>query len=200
MHYFHSDRISPQLKLRHSGVLDGLRTGGEGVRVVSDLPSDQAGIEGGFAVMTSVMQAHPAIKIVLGPDTSVTGAYRALEQANKLTGDMYLSGVDGDANALALVKQGGPYRASLAFAWTLMGYGLGRFAADWIDGEDIPRVMIAESILLDSASRVDAYLSDNANPAEVYGDRSRYEKYVPLMGNVSYASRHQIWQRAYVPQ
>jgi len=199
VHYFNQDRLSPQLRRRHRGVLDGLRTAGGGVEVVSDLSANQSdgSIEGGFALMTTVMQSHPTIKIVLGSDTLVTGAYRALEQSGLLADDMYLSGVDGDSNALELVRQGGPYRASLAFAWQLMGFGMGQFAADWIDGKEIPRVMIAKSILLDSPARVAAYLADNAEPAGVFADRRRYERYLPLRGNVSYATRRTVWQQEY---
>jgi len=202
VHYFNQDRLSPQLRLRHRGVLDGLKTAGDGVEVVSDLSANESdgSIEGGFAFMTTVMQSHPNIKIVLGSDTLVTGAYRALEQTGVLADDMYLSGVDGDSNALELVKQDGPYRASLAFAWQLMGFGMGQFAADWIDGKEIPRVMVAQSILLDSAARVDTYLAVNADPAGVFADRRRYERYFPLLGNVSYATRHTVWQQEYVPR
>jgi len=202
VHYFNQDRLSPQLRLRHRGVLDGLKTAGDRVKVVSDLSASESdgSIEGGFAFMTRVMQSHPDIKIVLGSDTLVTGAFRALEQTGLLTDDMYLSGVDGDANALELVKQGGPYRASLAFAWQLMGFGMGQFASDWVDGKEIPRVMVAESILLDSPARVDTYLADNADPANVFRNRRRYERYLRLLGNVSYATRRTVWQREYVPQ
>jgi len=200
VHYFNQDRLSPQLRLRHRSVLDGLKTGGDRVKVVSDLSANESdgSIEGGFALMQTVMQTHPDIKIILGSDTLVTGAYRALEQAGKLTDDMYLSGVDGDSNALALVKQGGPYRASLAFAWQLMGYGMGQFASDWVDGKEIPRIMVAKSILLDSRARVNTYLAANADPARVFADRKRYERYLPLLGNVSYATRHTVWQQEYV--
>jgi ribose transport system substrate-binding protein len=200
-HYFNLDATSPQLRLRHRGVLDGLKTAGDGVRVVSDLSGERAGstYESAFALMSTVIQAHPQIKVILGGDSDVVGAYRALQQTGRLADDMYLSGVDGDSNALELVKQAGPYRASLAFAWQLMGYGMGQFAADWIDGKQIPRVMVAKSILLDSPARVDNYLAANADPARVFRERKRYEQYLPLLGNVSYATRRTVWQREYVP-
>lgn len=123
-----------------------------------------------------------------------------MEQGGRLTDQMYLSGLNGDSNALKLVKQGGPYRASLAWGWQLMGYGMGQFAADWIEGKDIPRIMVAEAILLDSPARVDAFLADNADPARVFKDRKRYEHYFPLLGNVSYATRRTVWQQEYVPR
>jgi hypothetical protein len=59
--------------------------------------------------------------------------------------------------------------------------------------------MVAKSILLDSPARVDSYLAANADPARVFRERKRYEQYLPLLGNVSYATRRTVWQREYVP-
>ncbi len=200
VHYFNLDTVSSQLKLRHAGVLDGLRTAGSGVKVVSDVTATDISVDGGFSVMSTAIEAHPRIKIVLGGDTLVVGAFRALKQADKLSDDMYLSGVDGDSQALALVREGGPYRASIAFAWRLLGYGLGQFGSDWIEGRPIPRVMVAAPLVLDSSRLVDTYLDDNAQPAAVFGDRARYERYLPLLGNVSYATRQTVWRDEFVPR
>jgi len=199
VHYYNLDSLSPQLQLRHTGVLDGLATGGDGIEVVSDITATDISVEGGFAVMNTVIQAHPDIKIVMGGDTLVVGAYQALDQAGKLTDEMYLSGVDGDSQALELVSQGGAFKASIAFAWQLMGYGLGQFGADWIEGKPIPRVMVAAPLLLDSPDLVETYLQDNAEPAAVFADRAKYEEYLPLLGNISYETRDQYWTEEYVP-
>lgn len=75
--FFNLDSVSPALRLWHRGVLDGLKTAGAGVRVVSDLGGIQTSVEGEFARMTEVMQAHPEIQIVLGSDSDVVAAYRA---------------------------------------------------------------------------------------------------------------------------
>ncbi|NMN98593.1 sugar ABC transporter substrate-binding protein [Antrihabitans stalactiti] len=198
VHYFNGDSVSPQLKLRHTGVLDGLRTGGAGIRVVSDVAGLVDYDEGG-EIMREVIAEYPDIKVILGGDAAAVGAYRELDRSGKLTEDMYFSGVDGDREALTLVKARGPYRASIAFAWQLMGYGLGRFAADWIDGKDIPRVVVAAPIVVDSPEGVDAYLADNANPGAVFAVRQRYERYLPLLGNVSYRTRETIWRDEYIP-
>ena len=56
---------------------------------------------------------------------------------------MFLSGVDGDGEALDLIRAGGAYKLSIAFAWTLMGYGLGQFGADWIEGKEVPQIVVA---------------------------------------------------------
>jgi ribose transport system substrate-binding protein len=197
--YFNLDTLSPQLKLRHQGVLDGLKTGGPGIKVVSDLTVTDISIDKGFATMNTVIQAHPDVKIVMGGDTLVVGAYRAMKQSGKLANDMYFSGVDGDAAALELVKEGGAYRLSIAFAWGLMGYGMGQFGADWVEGKEVPRVLVAKGLLLDSPSAVTTFRADSADPGPVFKDPSRYQRYLPLLGNTSHAEHMAYWTDEYTP-
>lgn len=191
--YFNLDSASPQLKLRHQGVLDGLKTGGGGIEVVGDLTVADISTASGFSTMITALRAHADIKVVLGGDTIVVGAFKALKDTGKLKDDMFFAGVDGDREALDLIKAGGAYKLSIAFAWTLMGYGLGQFGADWIDGREVPRVIVAKGVKLDSAAAVDRFAAASADPATVFADRARYEDYLPLFGNVSYASRHTYW-------
>jgi ribose transport system substrate-binding protein len=191
--YFNLDTASPQLKIRHHGVLDGLKTGGGGIDVVGDLTVADISTTSGFNTMMSALQTHGGIKVVLGGDTIVIGAFKALKDSGKLKDDMFLSGVDGDSEALKLVKAGGAYKLSIAFAWTLMGYGLGQFGADWIEGKEVPQIVVARGVRLDSATAVDRFTTASADPASVFADRSHYEDYLPLYGNVSYATRHTYW-------
>jgi ribose transport system substrate-binding protein len=191
--YFNLDTASPQLKIRHSGVLDGLKTGGGGIEVVGDLTVADISTTSGFNTMMSALQTHGNIKVVLGGDTIVVGAFKALKDSGKLKDDMFLSGVDGDNEALDLVKEGGAYKLSIAFAWTLMGYGLGQFGADWIEGKEVPQLVVAKGVKLDSATAVNQFTSASADPASAFADRTRYEEYLPLYGNVSYATRHTYW-------
>ena len=153
MLYFNLDTASPQLKIRHKGVLDGLKTGGGGIDVVGDITVADISTTSGFNTMMTALQRYSEIKVVLGGDTIVVGAYKALEKQRKLTDDMFLSGVDGDKEALDLIKQGGAYKLSIAFAWSLMGYGLGQFGADWVEGSEVPRLIVARGVQLDSAAR-----------------------------------------------
>ncbi|MBX3194049.1 MAG: sugar ABC transporter substrate-binding protein [Microbacteriaceae bacterium] len=199
VHYFNLDTIGPQLVLRHEGVLDGLATGGPGIKVVSDIGT-AVSTEDGFEVMSTVLQAHPEIDIVLGGDAVVVGALKAIEAAGMPTDLMYLSGVDGDKQALAAIKEGGAYKASIAFPWQLMGYGIGQFSADWLEGKEVPRVMVAAATLLDSPAAVDEFIEVNANPSVVFADRERFESYLPLLGQVSYATRDLVWDSEYVPE
>ena len=197
--YFNLDTASPQLRVRHRGVLAGLKTGGGGIQVVSDLTVAEISTTSGFNTMMSALQTHEDIKVVLGGDTIVVGAYKALKQSGKLTDDMFLSGIDGDKEALDLVKLGGAYKLSIAFAWKLMGYGLGQFGADWIAGKQVPRVIVAKGVKLDSPAAVTQFLSASADPATVFADRARYEEYLPLFGNVSHATRHTYWTKPIDP-
>jgi ribose transport system substrate-binding protein len=184
------------LKIRHRGVLDGLKTGGGGIKVAGDLTVADISTTSGFNTMMSALQTHPDIKVVLGGDTIVVGAFKALKDSGKLTDDMFLSGVDGDRAALDLVKEGGAYKLSIAFAWKLMGYGMGQFGGDWIEGKKIPRVIVAKGVKLDSAAAVDSFQAAGNDPAAVFADRTRYEEYLPLLGSVSYATRHDYWTSA----
>jgi ribose transport system substrate-binding protein len=81
-----------------------------------------------------------------------------------------------------------------------MGYGLGQFGADWIAGKSVPRVIVAKGVHLDSAATVTKFQHDSANPGPVFADPSAYQAYLPLLGNVSYATRHQYWTTEYTPK
>lgn len=197
--YFNLDSASPQLRIRHDGVLDGLATGGGGIEVVGDLTVADISTTSGFNTMMSALQTNADIKVVLGGDTIVVGAYNALRDSGRLRDDMFLSGVDGDAAALELVAQGGAYKLSIAFAWTLMGFGLGQFGADWIEGREVPQLVEAKGVQLDSAAAVERFRAASADPASVYADRAAYETYLPLWGNVSYTTRRNYWTAAVDP-
>ena len=80
-----------------------------------------------------------------------------------------------------------------------MGYGLGQFGADWIEGREVPQLVVAKGVHLDSASAVDEFTGAGADPASVFADRERYETYLPLYGNVSHATRHTYWTSAVDP-
>ena len=73
------------------------------------------------------------------------------------------------------------------------------FGADWIAGRQIPRVMVANTTLVDSPQKVTAFEAANADLEGTFSDRQKYEEYFPLLGNVSYASRHTFWDQDYVP-
>ena len=106
---------------------------------------------------------------------------------------MFLSGVDGDASALELIKLGGAYKLSIAFAWSLMGYGLGQFGADWIEGKRgaARRRRQGRAARLGRGRRAVRQRQRRTRPS-VFDDRARYEEYLPLYGNVSHATRDDV--------
>lgn len=97
------------------------------------------------------------------------------------------------AELRAQVALDGAYKLSIAFAWTLMGYGLGQFGADWIAGKEVPRVVVGKGVQLGTASAVAEFRQASADPASVFEDRERYEEYLPMYGNVSHATRTTYW-------
>jgi len=196
--YFNQDSTGAELQKRHKGVLDGLKTAGAGAKVVTDVETKSVTAEDGFAAANTAFQAHPDISVVLGSDAQTVGAYRAVKQAGKLKDSMYFGGVDGDPDALALIEEGGPYRSSFGFAWSLLGYAYGKYAADWIAGKSIPRVLLVPPVAL-TKETVPAYNSDMARAAEVFKDPALRAKYLNELGNVSFANKDLYWTNSYSP-
>jgi len=196
---FNEDSLGPSLKERHEGVLAGLETGGPGIKVVSDIEAKKLTIEGGFETMNTVIQAHPGIKVVLGVDTEVLGALRALEQSGKAADDMYLSGIDGEPQALEQIKKGGPYKASWAFAWPVLGYTMGTYSCQWIAGKSIPKALLVPAVNLDSTATIEKYEKDMSEPAEVFSTANRIATYIEPLGNISYEEKENYWKEPFTP-
>ncbi len=191
-------RAAPQLAVRNQGLRDGLRTAGSGVTLIDEFLQYVAP-DKVFTLVSQLLVKHPGIKVFMGGDGLVLPAYHAFQQMGKLTEDMYFSSIDGDPAVIDLVAQGGPYRACSAFAWTLMGYGMGRITADWIDGLPIPRVMYAKNTLLDTPAKARSFTAAAADARSTYENRPAYAAYVPLLGNTSYADRATHWTTDYEP-
>lgn len=187
VHYFNIDTIEV-LIARHQGVLDGVKTAGDGVEIVSDVNAGAITNEAGFNTMNTVLQAHPDINVILGGDTLVLGALAAIEAAGKDGENIYMSGIDGDTEALNKIREGGPYKASFAFAYPMMGYAWGQYAADWLEGKSIPQVMQFNAIELNSAETIDAFQEAMANVRETWKSA---DTYFTNLGSISYETRDQ---------
>lgn len=185
--YFNTDSIEV-LKARHQGALDGIMTAGDGVEIVADVQPEAITQDAGFQAMSTILQKNPDVDVVIGGDTYVLGALAALEAEGKARDDMYLSGIDGDEQALAAVAEGGPYKASFAFAYPLMGYAWGQFAADWLEGKSIPQVMQLNAIELSSQESIDAFKAAMADPSVTWKNAAEY---LTMLGDVSYGTRDQ---------
>jgi ribose transport system substrate-binding protein len=161
-----------------------------GVTIVADISPLTVNEEGGAAMMRTVLLANPSIDVVLGADTVVLGALAALREAGKARPDQFLGGIDGEPKAIAEIKQGGPYKASISLASPVFGYAMGQHAADWLEGRSIPQAM---DILPKSLTRdnIAAYEADLADPAAVWRDATRRASYLKMYGNICYDTRDQ---------
>ncbi len=159
-----------------------------GVTVVADISPTTVNKEGGFATMSTILLANPDIDVVLGADTVVLGALQALRAAGKDRPDQFLGGIDGEPEAVAEIKKGGPYKTSISLASPVFGYAMGQHAADWLEGKSIPQAMdILPSAL--TAKNMAQYEADLANPAAVYTDPARRDAYLKMYGNICYDTR-----------
>ena len=159
-----------------------------GATIVADLSPATVNKEGGEAAMRTILLAHPNVDVVLGADTVVLGALAALRAAGKARPDQFLGGIDGEPEAVAEIRRGGPYKASISLNSPVFAYALGQHGADWLDGRSIPQAMdILPSAL--SASNLAQYEADLADPAAVWRDAARRNVYLRMYGNICHDTR-----------
>ncbi|MBL8593820.1 MAG: sugar ABC transporter substrate-binding protein [Devosia sp.] len=175
---------------RFAAMRDGLKAL-PGVTIVADITPNPVNKEGGFATMSTILQAHPDVDVVLGADTVVLGALAALEAAGKARPDQFLGGIDGEPEAVAAIKKpDSPYKASISLSSPVFGYAMGQHVADWLEGKSIPQAMdILPSALTEA--NLAQYEADLADPAAVYADPARRDAYLRMYGNICYDTRDQ---------
>ncbi len=160
----------------------------QGVTIVADISPLTVNEEGGAATMRTVLLANPSVDVVLGADTVVLGALAALREAGKARPEQFLGGIDGEPEAVAEMKKGRPYKASVSLASPVFGYALAQYAADWLEGKSVPQAMDILPKLLTSQN-IAAYEADLADPGAVYHDPARRNAYLRMYGNICYDSR-----------
>jgi len=159
-----------------------------GVSIVADISPVTVDKEGGRATMRTVLLAHPDIDVVLGADTVVLGALAAVRDAGKVRAEQFFGGIDGEPEAVAEIKRGGPYRASISLASPIFAYAMGQHAADWLEGKSIPQAMdiLPRALTLANLAQ---YEADLADPARVYRDRKARDQYLKMYGNICSETR-----------
>lgn len=175
------------LSPRFTAVRDALRSlpDTDIVADISPLTVDKAG---GAATMRTILLAHDGIDVVLGADTVVLGALAALRAAGKARADQFLGGIDGEPEAVAEIRKGGPYKASVSLASPIFGYAMGQHAADWLEGKHVPQGMDILPKALTLANLAE-YEADIADPRSVYADPARRSAYLQMYGNICYDTR-----------
>jgi ribose transport system substrate-binding protein len=159
-----------------------------GVTIVADISPLTVDKAGGATMMRTILLADPDIDVVLGADTVVLGALSALREAGKARPNQFLGGIDGEPEAVAEIKSGGPYKTSVSLASPVFGYAMGQHAADWLEGKSIPQAMDILPKLLTSENMA-SYEADLADPAAVYRDLARRAGYLKMYGNICYDTR-----------
>lgn len=159
-----------------------------GVRIIADISPRTVDKPGGYATMKTILLAHSRIDVVLGADTVVLGALAALREAGNIRDSQFLGGIDGEPEALAEMKKGGPYKASVSLASPVFGYALAQCAADWLEGRSVPQGMEILPTLL-SAESLARFERDAAAPAELFRDARRRDDYLRYYGNICHDNR-----------
>jgi ribose transport system substrate-binding protein len=161
-----------------------VKTAGPGVQVVSNSPIKLLTAQEGNQIASTVLQAHPGANVWLADDDTAIGMVSALQAAGKKASDkIYVSGVNGQVNALDAVKSGGLFREDIAFPNAVYEYATGQLCCDWIEGKSIPEVMAIKSIVT-NPSNAAALLASNSDPATAF--HQDVSKYVTYLGNTSY--------------
>ena len=161
------------------------------VRIVADISPSTVDEHGGYATMKLILAANAQVDVVLGADTVVLGALRALREAGKDRADMFLGGIDGEPEAVAEIKWAdSPYKASVALSSPVFGYALGWYAADWLEGKSVPQGLDVLPFAI-TGENMAQYEADQADPGAVFADAVRRDGYLRMYGNICYDTRDQ---------
>lgn len=160
-----------------------------GVTIVADISPATVDAAGGYETMKLILLAHPKIDVVLGADTVVIGALKALREAGLASPQQFLGGIDGEPDAIAELRDSqSPYKVSVSLASPVFGYALGHYAADWLEGKSVPQAMdILPKVL--TPSNLASYEADLKDPAAVFSDTGKHREYLREYGNICYDSR-----------
>ena len=184
---FDASEIAPSLTPRTLGRIAGLKTGGSGIQLVAKQPIKLLTADEGSTLSATLLQAHPNIDVWLGDDDSIIGVMSTLQAAGKKPSDpLYLSGVNGQANALNAVKQGTLFRADFAFPNGVYEYATGQLCCDYIEGKSVPQLMVIDLIEV-SSKNVNKFLADDQNPGPAF--KRGIKGYMTYLGNISYQNR-----------
>jgi ribose transport system substrate-binding protein len=98
--------------------------------------------ENGVTSMETALQAHPDIVGVLGiNDAGNLGAHQALLNAGKTGDDVFIFGIDCEAQAVELIEEGGMYKGCV----NTNPVGTGVLAVDvfakWLAGGTVPGIL-----------------------------------------------------------
>ena len=191
---FNSAKIAQTLIPRTTGRIDALKKGGSGINIVANIGISLLTPEEGSNAASTLMQAHPDINVWVGDDDTIVGVESALmAMGKKPTDKIYLSGFNGQANALARLKAGGLFREDIAFPNGVYEWATGQYLCDYIEGKSIPQVQVLDAIPV-TKENIGHFLADDQNPKAAF--ERGVQGYLTLLGNIDYRNRMQNYIRA----
>jgi len=143
---------------RRMGTEAALKEGGPGIEII-DVPVKNADPNEGFGVASTLLQKRPDVNVWIGPDADVLAAQAYLQSIGKTpqTDNIYMTGLNGQADALAAVAKGDSFfKATWGFNNAVLGYAMGQFCADWLAGKQVPQVLQVGGTLSTNADQVKA--------------------------------------------
>jgi ribose transport system substrate-binding protein len=160
-----------------------------GVTIVADISPATVDVNGGYETMKLILLAHPKVDVVLGADTVVIGALKALREAGLASPLQFFGGIDGEPDAVNELRDSqSPYKVSVSLASPIFGYALGHYAADWLEGKSVPQAMdILPKVL--TPENITQYEADLRDPASVFADPTRHAEYLKEYGNICFDHR-----------
>ena len=179
---------NPAVAPRDKGWREVMKNRPAGVKIIADVPINPETQEKGNSVMASILQKTPTVNVVDGGDTGVLGALAAFKAAGRgADPKLALFGVNGDPQAVAEVKSGGPYKATYAFNFAILGVLLSDMSTRWLNGLNVPQLVVVPAFKIDSAAAIAEYNKSISDPASAY--ETAVGKYFHLYGSTSYATR-----------
>ena len=112
-----------------------------GVTIVADISPTTVDEAGGAAMMRTILLAEPECRRRAGSRYGGAGALAALRETGKARPTNSSAASTANPTAVAEIKAGGPYKASVSLASPIFSYAMGQQAADWLEGKSIPQAM-----------------------------------------------------------
>lgn len=148
-------RVIPQVINRENGIVDGIHEFAPDAEIVA---SQQAGAPtDGMKVAENFLQAHPNIKVICGVnDGGALGALEAVKAAGKAKDDFFVGGIDATDEAVAKIKEGSVYRATVDQDPAGMGQKCVEFAIKAVKGEKFDKDYLVKLVPV-NASNINEY-------------------------------------------
>jgi ribose transport system substrate-binding protein len=175
---------------REAGWNSAMKMAPAGVKIVANIPANPETQATGNKAMTTVLQAHPGVDIVDGTDTPLLGALAAVEAAGKQKQVAFI-GFNGDPQAIKDVEKDGPYKATVGYDFAVMGALAGQYACDWVNGYNVPQLVIVKGFVIGSKQGAQEFAADikQATTEPAAAIQKADGKYYDAYGSISYATR-----------